>query len=67
MKKENSQGEIALPHQTLPKQDVERAIAWIKDFRILHTAFPVTLKDQLDNTFIICAAIINLSPALVPI
>ena len=36
---------------------VERAIARIKDFRILQTAFPLTLKDQLDNIFIICAAI----------
>ena len=46
---------------------VERAIARIKDFRIIQTAFLLTLKDQLDNIFIICAAITNLAPALVPI
>ena len=69
MKKENSQGEIALPHQTIAKAriHVECAIAQIKDFRILQTAFPLTLKDQLDNIFIICAVITNLAPALVPI
>ena len=49
------------------KIHVERAIAQIKDFRILQTAFPLTLKDQLDNIFIICIAITNLTPALVPI
>lgn len=46
---------------------VERAIARIKDFRLLQGAFPLTLKDQLDNIFIICSAITNLAPALVPL
>ena len=45
---------------------VERAIARIKDFRILQTAFPLTLKDQPDNIFNISATVTNLAPALVP-
>ena len=45
---------------------VERAIARIKGFRLLQGAFPLTLKDQLDNIFTICSAITNLAPALVP-
>ena len=44
---------------------VECAIAQMKDFRILQTAFLLTLKDLLDNIFIICAAITNIAPALV--
>ena len=44
---------------------VERAIARIKDFRIFNGAFPVTLKDQLDDIFTICCALTNLDPALV--
>ena len=46
---------------------VERAIAWIKDFRILNGAFPVTMKDLLDDIYLICAAITNLAPPLVPL
>ena len=46
---------------------VERAIARIKDFRILQGALPLTLKDQLDKIFVIIAAITNLAPALVPL
>ena len=45
---------------------VERAIARIKDLRILQGAFPLTLKDLIDDIFVICAAITNLAPALVP-
>ena len=44
---------------------VERAIARIKDFRILKGAFPITIKDSLDDIFLICAA--NLAPPLVPL
>ena len=44
---------------------VERAIASIKDFQLFRGAFPLSLKDQLDNVFIICSAITNLAPALV--
>ena len=40
-------------------------MARIKDFRILQAVFPLTLKDQPANIFIICAAITNLAPALV--
>ena len=46
---------------------VERAIAWIKDFRILNGAFPITMKDLLDDIYLICAAITNLAPPLVPL
>ena len=45
---------------------VEQAIAGIKDFRILDGAFPITVKDLLDDIFLICAAITNLAPPLVP-
>lgn len=46
---------------------VERAIVRIKDFRIIQGALPLTLKDQLDHVFVICSAITNLGPALVPL
>ena len=46
---------------------VETAIARIKDFRILSGAIPITLKDLLDDIFIICCAITNLAPPLVPL
>ena len=46
---------------------VENAIARIKDFRIFNGAFPITLKDQLDDIFTICCALTNLGPALVPL
>ena len=31
---------------------VERAIAQIKDFRILNGAFPITMKNLLENVFL---------------
>ena len=46
---------------------VERAIARIKDFRILQGAIPITMKDILDDIFVICCAITNLAPPLVPL
>ena len=46
---------------------VERAIARIKDFRVLHGAIPLTMKDLLDDIFVICAGLTNLAPPLVPI
>ena len=46
---------------------VEQAIAQIKDFRILNGVFPVTMKDLLDDIFLICATITNLAPPLVPL
>ena len=46
---------------------VECAVARTTNFRILRTVFPLTLQDQLDKNFITCAAIINQTPALVPI
>lgn len=50
-----------------PRIYCECATAQIKIFRILQTVFPLTLQDQLDKNFINCAAIINQTPALVPI
>ena len=44
---------------------VEGVIAQIKDFRILNGAFPIPMKDLLDNIFLICATITNLAPPLV--
>ena len=46
---------------------LECAIARIKDFRILNEAFPITMKDLLDDISLICAAITNLAPYLVPL
>ena len=46
---------------------VERAIARIKDFRILQGAIPLSIKDLLDDILVICAAITNLAPPLVPL
>ena len=45
----------------------ERAIARIKDFRILSGAFPITMKDLVGDIFLIYAAITNLAPPLVPL
>ena len=43
---------------------VERAIARIKDFRILNGAIPITIKDMLDDIFVIICALTNLAPPL---
>lgn len=43
---------------------VERAIARIKDFRILQGAIPITIKDMLDDIFVIICALTNLAPLL---
>ena len=45
----------------------ERAIARIKDFRILNGAFPITMKDLVGDIFLIYAAVTNLAPPLVPL
>jgi len=45
----------------------ERAIARLKDFRIIQGNIPLTMKDQLDDIFIIIAAINNIGPCLVPL
>ena len=44
---------------------VERAIARIKDYRILQGAIPITIKNNLDNIFIIVCALTNLGPPLI--
>ena len=46
---------------------VERAISRVKDYKILQGCFPLTLRDLLDDIFIIIAAITNLAPPLVPL
>ena len=46
---------------------VKKAIARVKNFGIFNGAFPVTLKDQLDDIFTICFALTNLGSAFVPL
>lgn len=46
---------------------VERAISRLKDFKILQNTIPLSRKDQLDDILIICAALTNLAPPLVPL
>lgn len=46
---------------------VERAIARIKDFRIVQGNIPLSMKDQIDDIFIIIATINNIGPRLVPL
>ena len=46
---------------------VKKAIARVKNFGIFSGAFPVTLKDQLDDIFTICFALTNLGSAFVPL
>lgn len=43
---------------------VERAIARIKDFKILQGAIPITIKNMLDDIFIIICSLTNLAPPL---
>jgi len=47
-----------------PRIHVERAIARIKDFKILQGATPITIKNMLDDIFIIICALKNLAPPL---
>ncbi|XP_066934750.1 uncharacterized protein [Clytia hemisphaerica] len=44
---------------------VERAIARVKDFKILQGALPITIKNKLDDVVIIICALTNLAPPLV--
>ena len=46
---------------------VEHTIARIEDFCILQGAIPLSIKDLLDDIFVICAAITNLTAPLVPL
>ena len=46
---------------------VERPIARIKDYRIVQGNIPLSMKDQIDDIFIIIAAINNICPRLVPL
>ena len=45
---------------------VERAIARVKDFRMLQSPLSLSMKDLLDDIFIIIASLTNLAPPLVP-
>ena len=49
------------------RMHAERAIARIKDFRILNGTSSITMKDLLDDISLICPAITNLAPPLVPL
>ena len=44
---------------------VERAIARIKDYRILQGAIPITIKNNLNDVFIIICGLTNLAPCLI--
>lgn len=44
---------------------VERAIARIKDYKILQGAIPITIKNNLDDIFIIICGLTNLAPRLI--
>ena len=44
---------------------VDRAIARIKDFRILQGVIPLTMKDMLDDIFVRISATTNIAPPLV--
>ena len=46
---------------------VERAIFRINDLKILQSTIPLSGKDKLDDILIICAALTNLAPPLVPL
>ena len=49
------------------RMHAQRAIARIKDFRILNGTSSITMKDLLDDICLISPAITNLAPPLVPL
>ena len=46
---------------------VERAIARVQDFRLLHLPIPLCMKYLLDDIFVIITAITNFAPPHVPL
>ena len=46
---------------------IERVIKHIKDFKILKGVIPLTMKDLIDDIFLVCGALTNLSPPIVPL
>uniref|UniRef100_A0A672ZSJ7 DDE Tnp4 domain-containing protein n=1 Tax=Sphaeramia orbicularis TaxID=375764 RepID=A0A672ZSJ7_9TELE len=45
---------------------VERVIGRLRKYQILQTVIPLSLVDLADNIVIACAALVNLSPSVVP-
>ena len=46
---------------------VERAIGRLKEFSILQGPIPLNMIDLMESALIVCAAIVNLQPVLVPL
>ena len=46
---------------------IERTIRRIKEFRILRGEIPLSMKDIIEDIFIVCGALINLQKPLVPL
>jgi len=44
---------------------VERAIARIKNYRLLQTVFPITMAAQLNKIWVISCYLVNLLPPLI--
>ena len=44
---------------------VERAIEWVKNYRILQGVIPISLHAQLDEIWFICSILTNFLPTLV--
>lgn len=45
---------------------IERVIGRLKEFRILNGELPLDMLPLIDNIFIICGALVNLQPPMVP-
>ncbi|XP_022111667.1 uncharacterized protein LOC110990892 [Acanthaster planci] len=46
---------------------VERAIGRLKEFAILKGPIPLTMVDLMESVLVVCSAIVNLQPVLVPL
>ena len=46
---------------------VERAIGRLKEFTILQGPIPLTMIDLMESALVVCSAIVNLQPILVPL
>ncbi|XP_078679629.1 uncharacterized protein LOC144915282 [Branchiostoma floridae x Branchiostoma belcheri] len=58
---------IKTKHVASARIHIERVIGRMKEFRILSSEYPLDMLDILDNVLIICAALVNLQPPLVPL
>ena len=46
---------------------VERAIGRLKEFAILQGPIPLTMIDLMESVLVVCSALVNLQPVLVPL